>query len=322
MSLDVARPTLAIAGGIPLVVNGNGAEGVLGGLLIATAVLTAVALVFMRNAYRFTFDPQLIPAILGLGIVFVPVVLSMYVINHGGVLILSSEVSSEDIGLYSIAAMFGMAIASFAGVFFMAWLPMKRTSLFVAVHKERGHGWLHHTMTTYFLLVVCALLVAVTAFPAYLVRIAGPEYSDAEMLIPPIGAAAVAHAVFLLAYRIAAFPRKRLVLGIVSILAAATFVAAAVALVNQWGVYGVPAASFGAFSLAAATMLALNQRGPRAIPFEYGRLAKIGSITVVCVGAHVLIARSMGSFRPLADVGTAIAYPALLVSTRAMSRMG
>jgi O-antigen/teichoic acid export membrane protein len=317
---NVARPALATALAVPLVARGGGAEGVLAGTAIATGSLLVVALLLLRGTYRLRFRVGLIPSIMKLGAVFIPLVLAIYVIAHGGVLILSRAVSSADIGLYGVATTFGLVILNAATVFFMAWIPMKRTSLFVAVHKERGHGWVYSTLTTYLLLGMSALLVIVTAASGALVRIAGAEYSAAAAIIPAIGAAAIAQVSFLLAYRISAFRWKRWALGILSILAAVTFVAVAFVLVEPLGVYGVPLAAFAAFSLAAVAMLTLNQRGPRAIPFEYGRLARIGAITVACVGAHVVLKGSVDAFRPLLDVGIVLVYACLLLASRAISR--
>lgn len=319
VSFSVARPILALAVAIPLVSGGGGAEAALTGLIVATASLATIVLLLLRRAYRLRFHARLVPAIVRRGRVFVPLVLSMYVIGHGGVLLLSGVVPRGQIGLYGVAATLGGGISTLAAVFFMALLPMKRTSLFRAVYKERGHGWMFSTLTTYFLALIGLALVGLTAASAPLASIASPEYSRAATLIPALGAAAVAHAGFLLAYRISAFPRKRLALGGVSALAAVSFVGTAYVLVRALGVYGVPVAGFAAFLAAAGGMLFLNQRGARAIPFDRRGLAAIAISASACVGVHSALSGSAGSARPLLDIGTALAYPALLLLSRAIS---
>jgi O-antigen/teichoic acid export membrane protein len=317
---NVARPALAIALAAPFVARGGGVEAVLAGMAIATGSLLVLALVLLRGSFRLRFRAGLILPIMKLGAVFIPLVLSIYVISHGGVLILSRAVSSSEIGLYGVAVTFGMVILSAATVFFMAWIPMKRTSVFVAVHKERGHGWVHSTLTTHLLLGVSALLVMVTGASGALVGIAGPKYSAAAVIIPAVGTAAIAQVSFLLSYRISAFRWKRSALAALSILAAITFVSTAFMLVEPLGVYGVPLATFVAFLLPGFAMLALNQRGPRPIPFEYSRLARIGAITAACVAGYRGLEGAVGAFRPLVDVGIVLAYPCLLVVSRAISR--
>jgi O-antigen/teichoic acid export membrane protein len=320
VTLNVVRPALAIAIAVPLVARGDDENGVLGGLVAATAAVVAVSLALNHKAYRIRFLPRLVPGILELGLVFVPVALSIYVINNTGVLLLSGTVSSHEIGLFVVAATIATLILAFATVFFMAWLPMKRTSLFVAVHQERGHGWLYSTLTTYFVLAVCSLFVVVTAAAGALVHLAGSDYADAEKFIPVLGVAAVAHSLFLLAYRISAFNRKRLALGSVTATAAIIFVGGAALLVRPLGAYGVPVAATAAFGAAALTMLVLNQRGSRPIPFDYRRLAVIAGAAAVCVGAHSALTEPSGSLRPLIDVGTVLVYVGILLAANAVSR--
>lgn len=320
VTFNVALAILALVAALPFVLRDGSAAGVLAGLVIATTSLTLIALLLMRKAYRVRLRLELIPALLQRGLVFVPLVLSMYAVNQGGVVILSRSVSAADIGLYGVAATFGRAISSFATVFFMAWTPIKRTSLFVAVHKERGDGWLHSTLTTYYALGLGAVFVALSAASGLLVRIAGPEYADAAPLIPAIGAAASAHAAFLLAYRISAFPRKRLVLVTVATLVAVTFVIAALMLVEALGLYAVPVAAFGSLSLGAAAMLTFNQCGPRPVPFQYAKLARIAVILGLCVAGPVLLADQARALAGVVDLGSALAFPALILLSGAASR--
>ena len=315
---NVSRPILALALGIPFVSGGAGAEGVLWGLIIATVGLTAIALIYLRRTYRVRFHAGLVPIIIRLGAVFVPISLLLYVVNRGGILLLSGSVSQRELGLYGVAATFAIGISTLAGVFFMAWIPMKRTSLFQAVYKERGYRWMFSKLTTFYLMGVGLLYVLLVAGSGALVAIASSEYSEAGVLFPALGAAAVAQAGFLLAYRISAFPRKRLALGGLAMLATLAFVGVALALIPQLGVHGVPGAAFAAVGTATVTMLALNQRGPRPIPFEYGRLAVIALIVGTCVGAHSALMDTVGPARPLLGVATALAYPGLLLSFRAI----
>jgi len=313
---EVARPIVALGVAIPFVSGGAGAEGALTGLLIATAGLTLIVLIYLRRTYRVRFHPRFVPSIIRLGSVFVPLVCMLYVINKGGVLLLPGSVPRSEIGLYGVAVVFGFGIARLAGVFFMAWIPMKRTSLFVAVYKERGHGWMFSTLTTYFVAAIGLVFVELTAASGALVAIASPAYSEAEVLIPAVGAAAVAQAGFQLAWRITAFPGKRVALSILTTLAAVLFVGAALVLVPWLGVYGVPVAASAALLMPTVSLLIMNQRGTRAIPFDYRRLAVIAVGAGACVGAHSALIESAGSARLLLDIGTAVAYPALLVVSR------
>jgi O-antigen/teichoic acid export membrane protein len=319
VALSVARPALAIAIAIPLVSAGDGADGVVAGLAAGAACVIVIALVAWRHAYHLRFNARTARAILKRGIVFVPLVMSGYLITHGGLLVLSRSVPQSDIGIYSVAATFGYVIHSCASVFFMAWLPMKRTSLFLAVHHERGAAWVHSTLVSYFVIGLGALLVGLTATAGVLVKIAGPQYRGAEDLIAVTGIAAVSHSVFLLSYRVANFPHKRAVLGATSLLAGLLFLALAIPLVDPIGTYAIPVAAGVAFAIATVAIVTFAQRGPKPIPFDRRRLAVTGIATGALVGLHTLLAPEAGALRPLLDVATVVAYPALLLAARVLT---
>lgn len=320
VAFNIVSPIVALAAGIPLVAGGAGAEGALLGIVVGSASAVTLLLVLLRTRYRLCFQAARALKILKTGVMIVPLLLALYVISHGGIVVLArSDVAPREVGLYAVALMFGSVILRLNAVFFMAWLPMKRTSLFFSVHKQRGHGWMYSTLTTYLILGLCAAFVVLTAAAGALIEIVGPGYADAEDLIMLLGLAALAQSVFVLSYRVSTFPRKRVVLALVATCAAVIFVSSAIALVELVGVKGVPLAAIATFGCASVVMPAFNQRGPSPIPFQYGRLLRIALATSICLGGHTLLREEAGGLRPLLDVGVVVLFGLLVIGMRVAS---
>jgi len=319
--LNMVGPIVAFAVGVWSVERGGGAEGAFHGIVAGAATSVVLLLVLMRTRYRLCFERGRALRILKVGVAVVPLILALFVIGRGGMVILArSSVPPADIGLYAVALMFSLVIVRMNAVFFMAWLPMKRTSLFVAVHKQRGHGWMYSTLTTYLVLGLCATLVVLTAGAAALIQIAGPGYAEAERLLMLLGLAALAQCLFVFSYRMSSFPRKRMSLMIVATVAVVWFLTGGTALVRIMGVDGVPVATIATFVGASTAMLVLNQRGPYSIPFQYRRLAGIALATSTCLVGHTLLRESAGQLRPLLDVGTVVLFGVLIGAMRIVSR--
>lgn len=317
--LEVARPVLALVVAVPFVVDGDGPEGVLIGLAIATGAMSAIALVVMRKTYRLRFEPWVLPIIVRRGAAFVPYGIANWVMAHGGVFILSVGVSNAEVGFYRVAATLGNVIMYVASVFFMAWMPLKRTSLFAAMRNERGHGWIGGKLTTWFVVGTVGLLVALEVAADVLVRVAGPEYGEAAGLIPIVGCAALAHALFLLAYRVSAFPHKRLALGLLAPLAAVVFVGAGLLLVPHLGTKSVPLAAIGGYAISGLGFVVLGQRGRRRVDFEYGKLGLIVCVAGGCIVAHQQLSGVPGAAGVAIDIALLLAYPALLLALRVVT---
>ncbi len=320
MLFYVGQPLLALVTSVPFVIHGHGAEGVLMGQILTTITLSVIALVAMRTAFRIRLRAELLAPMLRRGGFYVPLVLSNWIIGHSGVVILSRFVSGAEVGYFRVATVLGGIVMVCTSAFFMAWMPLKRTSAFKAANRERGIRGVSSLLTTWFTIGVMGMFVVVAAGADTLVRIAGPEYEPAARLIPFVAFAAVAQSAFLLSYRIAVFRHSRLALACLAPLAVATFIGSAVVLVPVLGSEGVPIATAIGFLLAGSGMLLFCQLGKRPIPFEYGRLARIALAAGLSVAAgHGLLAPA-GVWAPAVSAGAVLCYPALLFALGVVSR--
>ena len=317
--LNAGLPLLSIAFSLPFVAAGEGAQGALKGLILATGVLAVGALVLMRRSFRLRLRwPSLVLIVrmtVLLGAVFVPLKISLWVIQQSGALLLTRFVSTTDIGYFRAASTFPQLLAHITAIFFMAWLPLKRTSLAVAAHKEKGGVVINAGLVTWFSIAVATILVLIVATGDALVVITGSAYAPAASLIPSLGVAALAQAMFLLTYRIVTFPGKRIALAVVPVIAAGIFVGTAFELVPSLGVRGIAVAGSIAFGFATLVMVVLGQRGPLPLPYDYGRLGRLTLIVVGCLGAHAALGGSSRS-GAVVDVALVIAYGALLFGLR------
>src|SRR3954451_19879368 len=125
----------------------------------------------------------------------------------------------------------------------MAWGPMQRDPLHVAADGEHWRGRMRAMIATFFVALTVLVVLTTAAFSHVLVRIAAPGYSKAESLIPLTAASFAAHGIFVLIYRSAEFPAKRLFFMRCAMLAAVSFCIGCVVFIPALGSAGAPVAA-------------------------------------------------------------------------------
>src|SRR5690606_2910091 len=95
-------------------------------------------------------------------------------------------VPDADLGFYRVASRIVLPITMSASALTLAWLPVRRTSLFAAAREESG-AEAGVRLITYFSFCCFWMLLAISVGANGLVRIAGPSYESAAQLIPVLG---------------------------------------------------------------------------------------------------------------------------------------
>ena len=131
-----------------------------------------------RHTIVPAFRPRYVMTILTSGGRLVPVILSAWVVRNLDVYIVAGLGSNAEAGLYRVASRVAAIASLGVGFFMMAWLPLRRTSLFRALEGDTRHGWLNATMATYFFVTCMGLLVLLGVAARLLIRVAGPAYSN------------------------------------------------------------------------------------------------------------------------------------------------
>jgi len=244
----------------------------------------------------------------------------MWTINNADVLLLSRYVPDPDVGLYRVASRVGVVVSYAVSAFMMAWGPLSRTPLHAAVEKERGWASAGSTLATYFTLGVVALVLALATSADALVRIAPPAYSGAASLIPLIGAGFGVHGLYVVIYRLARFPRKRLAYILLTVASAIVFLLAALVLIPALGSDGAALSVIVGPSVGVAGMLLLSQKGPSPVPFQYGRVLTGTAAAAICFMASKLVGLGLEDAAAPADAAALAAFAVLLVALGVIPR--
>ena len=318
--LNAVRPIAVLAGVAWLVTAGKGVEGVLAGTALGTAVALVPALVVTAPTYRPALSRSDLARIGRLGVAFVPVIVSFWVVQNVDLYLLSISAPEDETGLYRIASRVANVLSYFVSAFILAWLPLTRSGVHVAVERERGRAAFGVLFTTYYWFASLWLLVALAIASDVLVRIAPPAYVGAAPLIPVIGTGFVAYGAYIVIYRSVSFPAKRVIYITLAAVAAVTFAIAAVLLIPLYGAYGAAVSPTIGFGVACAAMMLVARRRSPEWPFDSRRLAAGAAIAAGCLALGLWGYGAAGSFGVVLEVGSLALFPAALVVTRVLPR--
>jgi O-antigen/teichoic acid export membrane protein len=313
VALSAVRPVLVLAVTVPLVASGRGATGAITGVAVGSALAVVVGLVAIRSSYRLSLQLADVRQILRAGLPFVPIVVSFWAIQNVDLYVLSKYASADDVGLYRLASRVAAVVSYFVSAFLMAWGPLTATSAFMAAAKEHGQAGVGGRLVTYYAIFGLGLVVGLTIAADLLVEIAPPSYSGAAGLIPILGAGFLAYGWFVVLYRAARFPGRRNAYAALAVVAAALFVASAIALTAAFDAYGAATAAIVAFAAGSLGIVWRSQRGPEPIPFEHRRIAMAVGLAAACIGVSRAAGSLPSEWGVAVDVAALVAYPALAV---------
>jgi O-antigen/teichoic acid export membrane protein len=317
--VNTARPVCVVAVAVPLVAIGGGVEDAMAGVALGTALSLGIGLVVTRGSYSFRLNRKEAAAIFQKGWSYIPVVLSMWMITHADVLLLSRYVPDADVALYRVASRIAALLSYVVSAFFMAWGPLSRTPLHAAVEKERGWTSAGATVTTYFTLAMIGLVLGLAISADLLVQIAPPSYAGAASLIPLIGLGIAVSGLFVVIYRVAKFRRKRPAYIALRVVAAVVFLVSALVLMPALGGNGAALSVIVGSTAGLVGMVALSQRGSSPLPLEYGRLAAGAGLALACLVVAKGAKIAGGAVWPV-EVAALLAFPVLLVALRVIPR--
>jgi O-antigen/teichoic acid export membrane protein len=316
--LGTVRPLLVLAALTVLVAAGAGIEGAIAGTAIGSAAGMLIALLLLRDSYTLTFDPGEAAAIIRGGVGRIPIIASFWVVSFADIFILSRFVSDADLGIYQLAARFGLVASLLPAGFRKAIRPLQRTTTFAAVEDEYGVGVARGTQLNYFLLMVIGVLLAVALLAQALVKIAPASFADAAPLIPLLAAGLIGPTLFRIVNKVVKFERKASLFTFLTVAAAVLFLGGALALVPLLGLAGAPLAMIACFGLPVAYLLYRSQRGRLPLRIEWGSLALASALAGACALAYYAIDPPGVVLQSVLSVGLIGTWGFLLVLTGAV----
>ena len=307
------RPVLVLVCTVVILADGGGVDDVIAATVLGTVLSIAVGLIATLPNYAPSLGRADIVPILTSGAVYTPLVVFVWIVQNADLYILSQFASNSEVGVYRLANRAASVVSYAVSALLIAWVPMSRTSLFDAARKERGTTGLGRLFLMYYVLTGAGLVLITSVGADVLASVAPASYSEAAKLIPTVAVGFFVYGLFVVIYRSASFPRRRRRYFSLSGLAAATLLTAGPFLAKQYGSQGIALAVILSFSIAAAGMLVLSERGPTPLDLEWWRLTGALLLAVACYGVDVG-GRSLlgdGAILPAAAAGTA--YAGLLV---------
>ncbi len=273
-----------------------GALGMLLGKLIAAALVAVLAVFLLRRWLKFPAQWRYVRETLPLALPLVPHNLMALGLVAADRFILEHYRSLDEVGLYSLAYTFGMAMYLVASSIAQAW----QTIFFdVARRGEQSRATLGRLSSG-----LAIFLVSVAVFGTLIAqdftRVLDPRYGAVGGLIPWIIAGYLLHAWFGL-FHLAAWQGKRTkFILFASALACAANIALNLWWIPHWGMYGAAYATAAAYALEALLMYFYGQRVYR-LGYRAGRMT--AALAVFAAALAVSQVSWRASVRPLLMLG-------------------
>jgi len=289
VAAEIARPLITLAITVPLLAGGAGIEAAIAAYAIGSAVAAALSIGLLRDSVELCFDPREALTIMRRGAQRIPVVSSMWTVGYMDLFLLSRFVSDSDLGVYHLASKAGFAVAFLPAGYRKALRPLRRTAAFQAAEDEYGVGTTGGLQLGYFLLMLLAVLLAVTLAARTLERIAPEGYADAAALIPLLSLGLVAPTVYRMVSKSAKFKNKKLWFMAGAVTAALLFIAISLLLIPPLGIWAPPVAMIAAFFVSGTVICVKGQRSARPVDLPARSFfTAAGLATVIGAGYYLL----------------------------------
>jgi hypothetical protein len=199
----------------------------------------------------------------------------------------------------------------------MAWMPLRRTSLYAAAREESGDE-AGVRLITYFSFCCFWMLLALSVGADGLVRIAGSSFESAAQLIPVLGLSVALFGFSRIVYRGVSIRRnkRRKYIGL-HVIGALAFFPISIVLMPALGTYGAALSVAAVWALISAGLLVFART-----ELQYRRMGAALLLAGFCWGLNWAFGGP--EVEPGRQLGVALAsilaFPALLITTGVLPR--
>jgi O-antigen/teichoic acid export membrane protein len=269
--IDASRPTFNLIAIVAILASGAGVEGAVAGQAIGTALATVLCLAILRGSYELGFGFGELWQILKSGSIRVPIASSMWVIQNADIFLLSRFVSTEQLGLYTLASRTGFMVAFLPQGFRMALRPIRKTAVFRAYREEYGAAVAQGQLLAYFVLITLTAVLAMVLAGEILIQIGGSRFEEVAAIVPLTAAAMSMPALYRTVNSMSNYPKKRRFFVIATVCAALVFVGLMLLLLSRTeiGIYAAPVSMLLAFVIPTTVIFLRSQLGAEPIHFPY-----------------------------------------------------
>jgi Membrane protein involved in the export of O-antigen and teichoic acid len=235
-----------------------GLAGLLGGALLAQAIIAPIRLWTIRALLRPRFSGRLLKDLLAYGLPLVPVSLAYWIFVSSDRVVLGKLSSLEQVGLYTVASNLAGALSVLQAALAMAWSP-HALRLFERSPEEASA--MYGRMLNYVLLGFGIVAVGLSAFAHELVvMMATPAFLAASLAIAPLALGIVAQATTQVTALGISLRKKTGYLALYAWLAALLNLGLNLLLIPRWGMVAAAWTTAAAYVLLTLAYFATSQR--------------------------------------------------------------
>ncbi len=293
-----------------VVVEEQGAKGLLLGNFLGSAVLYLVLLYVQRRRIGFALDIDLLRPMLRFGVPTMPAEISIFSLNFIDRIILARSVGLAEAGLYSIAIKFSQVVTVFVRAFQLAWPPLA-----YSIRDDEVARKVYALIVTYYVLVCTWLVVGLALLSRWLLRLlVAEQFFDAYKAIPLVAIGVSLYGLYLVLVVVMGRVGRTEYNFPVSGTATVANIALNLWLVPKYGIVGAGVA-LGLSYLVMLTLMYFVSRRYFMVPFQWLRLAHILVVATGIVALGVLATPTAGATGLLLRVALIAAFPIVLYIT-------
>jgi O-antigen/teichoic acid export membrane protein len=297
-----------------VVVQGDGAEGLLLGQYATGAVFLAGLLVAQRHRLALVPEFALLRRMLRFGLPTMPAELSLYSLQFIDRLLLVRLAGLADAGLYALSVKFAQAVSVLVKGFQLAWPPLA-----YSIEDDDEARNAYAVIVTWFV-VVCTFFVAgLWLLSRWIVRLlAAPEFFDSYKAIGLVSTGVMLYALYLVLVVVLGRTGRTEFSFPATVVGTVVNIGLNLILIPELGIVGAGISLVASYAVILILMYVLTQRLFH-VPYEWLRLSQAFGLAAALVLAGELLLPTDGFAGLAGRVVFWLAYPLVLYATGFLS---
>jgi O-antigen/teichoic acid export membrane protein len=288
----------------------EGARGLLLGSYATGAAFVLGLVAIHRRSLSLRVDGPLLGRLMRFGLPTMPAELSLYSLNFIDRVILVRYAGLAEAGLYSLAVKFAQAVNVLVRGFQLAWPPLA-----YSIRDDDEARRTYAVIVTWFVACCTFVVTGMWLLSRWIVRaLAAPEFFGSYKAIGLIATGVTLYALYMVLVVILGRTGRTGFNFPATAAATATNIALNLALVPSLGIVGAGLALVASYVVVLVLMYAFTQR-LFAVPYEWGRLARIVLGSAALVGLGELLMPTSGFAGLAGRFGLWLAFPAVLLAS-------
>ena len=273
---------------VSLVVGGWGVAGMLGANVISSAAFVLVLSPTLAASLRKGFSFTMLRKAFSFGLPKIPHSIAYQILNLSDRKLLEWFYSLSESGLYHVAYQFGTGIKFFLSAFELAWSPFVYSIL-----KRADAPQTMARVATYAAVIVFGVGLAIAVLGRELLALmTTPEYHAGYNIIPVIALAHIFQGLFLLMSIGIGISKKSYYYPVMTFAAATLNVSMNLIVIPEYGRMGAAWSTVAGYGLMTSMGIYFSHKH-YPIPFEWGRIGKMGLAAFICYGISLSAPESL-----------------------------